>query len=237
MHACNSISEMDRFEKFRKLKSSLLGPQLGSNDIIADSRRELALYKKAVACLAKTAGSFEKSTHEVSSVHSKLVKQLEERKDTPKCEELVKALVRYKKAFAEVDLSNLKRELSKVETGLRLVTELIERRDAALSEMEHYEAKVSTLAKCSDGEKISRNNAKLSQTTSAFTDLDNKATLELRSVLSQKVETLKKLSTMYVSAYTKVSVDLQDAFARIRTAPERPHVLPTLSPSAPVLDD
>ena len=228
---------MDRFEKFRKLKSSLLGPQIASNDILADSRRELALYRKAISTLAKTVESFEKSMHALSGVNLKLVKDLEVRKDSPKCVELVGALQILRKSSSDVDLSHLKREITKVENGLCCLAELIEKRDAALNELEHYESKVSGLAKTAEGDKMARNNAKLSQATASFQDLNERATAELRGILSQRSETLKKLSTVYVSAYTKVSVDVHEAFARVRSVPDREAVAPPPVPTAPVLDD
>jgi archaellum component FlaC len=220
---------MDRFESIRKLKTSVFGASKSADDDFNQTRQEILQYKRIIQSLQDTIVRFEKDIRDLASGHEKLLSELPQFDTSEKSLKFARAVETMNKRIARLDMTDLKLKVFRTAGELKQLSDLIDKRDFALSEKKHYDEKI---AKISDAKKFERNNAKQDTATRTYNDLNDQVNVQSRAVLDRRIENVQGLLQQYSTIYQSLFKDIHEGFSVVGVGAP-PRISPRTTPSAP----
>ena len=211
-----TIVSMDRFAGLRKLKTSVFGASKSDADAFNTSRQQIMQYKHTVKVLEETVARFEKDIKSLVDMHEKLLAELPEIEPSPKSQNFATCLRAMNNRISRLDMSNLRVKIASTSIEIKKLTDLLEKRDFALSEKTHYDKKVQGLT---EEKKKQRNDAKHESATHNYSQLNERLERESQIMLENRLQTVHALVQEYVGIYRSLFQELHDLLSQIRSDP------------------
>jgi chromosome segregation ATPase len=207
---------MDRFSGLRKLKTSVFGATKSEADSFNTSRKEIMQYKHTVKVLEETVARFEKDIKSLVDMHEKLLHELPQIEPSPKSQNFAKCLETINSRISRLDMSNLREKIATTSSEIKKLTDLVEKRDVALSEKTHYDKKVQGLT---EEKKKQRNDTKHEIAIQTYSHLHEQLERESQIMLESRMQTVHALVQEYVGVYRSLFQEVHDLLTQIRSEP------------------
>lgn len=205
---------MDRFSGLRKLKTSVFGAKKSEADSFNLSRKEIMQYKNTVKVLEETVTRFEKDIKSLIDMHETLLHELPQIEPSPKSQIFAKCLETINSRISRLDMSHLVEKISFTLSEIKKVTDLVEKRDIALSEKYHYDKKVQGLI---EEKKKERNDTKHEIAIQNYFHLHEQLERQAQIMLESKMQTMHALVQEYVGIYQSLFQEVHDLLTQIRS--------------------